>query len=334
MDFDESLVQAALVWVDIGAQRGESTPERSKSLQNLDEVKLVCSVAVALRAANPHASIAVLTFYKGQLLEIMRTLPASLQVEVLTVDACQGSEFDFVVLSTVRSNSRGKLGFVKDRQRICVAISRAMRQLVILGCADTLAADGCWRTVNSRAEPQSQRHWETLGRAASKVLPAAPAGGSGRSVLEELAKGKADSREALLSHTAVLLMRQQPSLNVPRRGNKPNHDGLRASTGDSHFARPSHQTQRNREKQRATAGHATDLAQPDGAQYEAAFPMLSASRAPARTLHLVEASEEQHVDVAPEGQLQRTGESHNSSAVMYRVFGNLMDTRRCDRPWR
>jgi hypothetical protein len=293
----------------VGAQRGESTPERSKSLQNLEEVKVVCSVAVALRAAHPNATIAVLTFYKGQLLEIMRALAAALKVEVLTVDACQGSEFEYVVLSTVRSNSRGTLGFVKDRQRICVAISRAMRQLVIVGCADTLAVDGCWRTVNSRAESQTQRHWTTLGRAAANVSPS----GAGRSVLEELAKGKADAREALLCQTAVSLMRQQPSFNDPQRRDKP-RDVMRASTGDGRSVQPSRTTQQHPEKQRSLDSSAsrrsTNWTQPH--DYDAAFPVLGASRAPVRALHLANTNQQQAVrDVlAVASDDQPTGASH------------------------
>ena len=97
---------AALCWVDVAG--GESTPERSKSLQNEYEAEVVCAVASTLRARHADASIAVLTFYKGQLLELMRKLAAALRIEVLTVDACQGSEFEFVVLSTVRSNHTGE----------------------------------------------------------------------------------------------------------------------------------------------------------------------------------------------------------------------------------
>jgi superfamily I DNA and/or RNA helicase len=40
----------------------------------------------------------------------MRCTPAALQVEVLTVDSCQGSEFDYVVLSTVRANRMASIG--------------------------------------------------------------------------------------------------------------------------------------------------------------------------------------------------------------------------------
>ena len=306
------MVQAALVWVDVGEQRGESAPERSKSLQNLEEAKVVCSVAVALRSAHPNATIAVLTFYKGQLLEIMRALSAALQVEVLTVDACQGSEFEYVVLSTVRSNSRGTLGFVKDRQRICVAISRAMRQLVIVGCADTLAVDSCWRTVLSRAESQSHRHWTNLGRTAANALPQH---GAGRSVLEELAKGKADARETLLSHTAVSLMRQQPSFNGPHRRDKP-RGVVRVSTGDGHFAQLSRMTQQHPEQQRSlgnsAARHSTNWTQPLEPQYDAAFPVLGASRAPVRALHLAHTNQQQPMrDVlAVDSDDQPAGVSH------------------------
>jgi superfamily I DNA and/or RNA helicase len=42
--------------------------------------------------------------------ELMRCTPAALQVEVLTVDSCQGSEFDYVVLSTVRANRMASIG--------------------------------------------------------------------------------------------------------------------------------------------------------------------------------------------------------------------------------
>lgn len=283
-------------------QRGESTPERSKSLQNLEEVKVVCSVATALRSAHPNETIAVLTFYKGQLLEVMRMLPAALKVEVLTVDACQGSEFDYVVLSTVRSNYGGRLGFVKDQQRICVAISRAMQQLVIVGCADTLAADGCWRTVNSRAEPQSQQHWERLGRAAEQAL-STDAGS--RSVLDELAKGKADAREAMLAQTAVSLMQQQPSFKVPRQRDTPRR---------AQSVRLSRATRKPQKNQQLEASKSQQLEQQlDGEQYDTTFPALGASRAPVRALHLVGSLQQQPARDA----IDREAQPHPTAASQH-----------------
>lgn len=202
----------------------------------------------------------------------------------------------------MRSNVQGRLGFVKDRQRVCVAISRAMRQLVIVGCADTMAADGCWRMVNSRAEPQSHRRWESLGRAAAKALPSDEAG---RSVLEELAKGKADAKEAMLAQNAVLLMRQQPSFSASRR--RENLRGVpRAVMRQS--SQPSRELRRHQNKQLSTgtsSGLSTGSAQLDSEQYETAFPTLGASRAPVRALHLAGNSQPQPVReaVAPHDQL-------------------------------
>eukprot|EP00913_Durusdinium_trenchii_P009880 g9273.t1 len=85
--------------------------------------------------------------------ELMKAVPNDLDVEVLTVDACQGSEFDFVILtpgrnwSTVRANRELRLGFVKDAQRICVATSRSRLQLFVVGHRQTLSGDGDWRKV-------------------------------------------------------------------------------------------------------------------------------------------------------------------------------------------
>ena len=70
---------------------------------------------------------------------LLEAMPASLKVECLTVDACQGSEFDHVLVSPVRANPRRAIGFVADGRRINVAVSRARRQCVIFGDEKTMA---------------------------------------------------------------------------------------------------------------------------------------------------------------------------------------------------
>ena len=52
-----------------------------------------------------------------------------------------GSETDVVILSTVRSNSRGSLGFLPNPQRINVALTRARRLLVLVCDVSTLEQD-------------------------------------------------------------------------------------------------------------------------------------------------------------------------------------------------
>ncbi|ACO63598.1 predicted protein, partial [Micromonas commoda] len=60
------------------------------------------------------------------------------KVECLTVDACQGAEFDYVLISPVRSNGRKAIGFVADSRRVNVAISRAKRMCIIFGDRRTM----------------------------------------------------------------------------------------------------------------------------------------------------------------------------------------------------
>ena len=59
-------------------------------------------------------------------------------IEVGTVDSFQGKEFGIVFLSLVRNNDMDDVGFLSSRNRMCVALSRSIKCLVIVGSSRIL----------------------------------------------------------------------------------------------------------------------------------------------------------------------------------------------------
>jgi superfamily I DNA and/or RNA helicase len=57
------------------------------------------------------------------------------------VDGFQGREKEAIILSMVRSNAQGDLGFLKESRRINVAVTRAKRHLCLIGDSETLSRD-------------------------------------------------------------------------------------------------------------------------------------------------------------------------------------------------
>lgn len=93
--------------------------------------------------------IGVITPYEGQRSYIMSKVfenePGNL--EISSVDGFQGREKDFIIVSLVRSNTYNGIGFVADRRRLNVTLTRAKYGLVIIGNPFTLYKNQMWASL-------------------------------------------------------------------------------------------------------------------------------------------------------------------------------------------
>lgn len=96
----------------------------------------------------PSKKIVVISFYLAQVRLIQARLAemggAYASVRVYTADSVQGSEADVVILSFVRSNLRGSVGFLKNYRRLNVALTRAKSWLLCVGNFSTLRRCRFW----------------------------------------------------------------------------------------------------------------------------------------------------------------------------------------------
>ncbi|MEO7800347.1 MAG: AAA domain-containing protein [Ginsengibacter sp.] len=83
--------------------------------------------------------------YAGQVSAAKELLPTTMRIS--TIDSFQGQEKENVVISLVRSNDNGDIGFLKDYRRMNVAITRAKEQLFIIGDSATLGADAFYNAL-------------------------------------------------------------------------------------------------------------------------------------------------------------------------------------------
>ena len=68
-------------------------------------------------------------------------------IEVASVDAFQGREKDFIVLSCVRSNDKHGIGFLVDPRRLNVALTRARKKLIVIGDSATIGGDSFYQEM-------------------------------------------------------------------------------------------------------------------------------------------------------------------------------------------
>ncbi|HET6996931.1 MAG TPA: AAA domain-containing protein [Chitinophagaceae bacterium] len=107
------------------------------SLQNEGELQIVLKL-LETEKLDP-LKTAFISPYSGQAVAAKESLPSSLRIS--TIDSFQGQEKENIIVSLVRSNDDGDIGFLKDYRRMNVAITRAKEQLFVIGDSATIGAD-------------------------------------------------------------------------------------------------------------------------------------------------------------------------------------------------
>jgi predicted DNA helicase len=131
------------------------------SLQNEGELNVVQRL-LELEAIVPERS-AFISPYAGQVSCAKDRLPGSIRIR--TIDSFQGQEADTVIISLVRSNDGGEIGFLKDYRRMNVAMTRAREQLFIVGDGATIGQDRFYGALMDYIEAHGlhKSAWEYLG---------------------------------------------------------------------------------------------------------------------------------------------------------------------------
>lgn len=149
----DPLEGAPFTFVDTsGASFDEETGTDGYGRSNPREADvLVAEVERWLEAGLEPEAIGVITPYSAQA-KLLDERLGGLGVEVDTVDGFQGREKEGILVSLVRSNPEGQIGFLSEHRRLNVALTRARRGLWVIGDGATVGADPFFSRLLAYAE--------------------------------------------------------------------------------------------------------------------------------------------------------------------------------------
>jgi superfamily I DNA and/or RNA helicase len=151
----DDLTTTPVTFIDTaGAGYDEELEPDGESRLNLQEADLVArKVKALLDAGVTIEQIGVITPYSAQVRLLRTLLPEA--IEVNSVDGFQGREQECIVISLVRSNSNGEVGFLAETRRMNVALTRARRKLLVVGDSATVTAEPFFARLVD--------YWESIG---------------------------------------------------------------------------------------------------------------------------------------------------------------------------
>ncbi|KAL8046966.1 hypothetical protein ABFX02_08G208000 [Erythranthe guttata] len=157
--FLEEKIYGSFSFVNI--TNGKEELNNRNSLRNIVEVSVVVEIVSRLyketMKSKKRVRVGCISPYNAQVYAIQESLEKAnystdandlFSVYVRSVDGFQGGEEDVIIISTVRCNGSGSIGFLDNRQRANVALTRARYCLWILGNGATLLnSDSIWRKL-------------------------------------------------------------------------------------------------------------------------------------------------------------------------------------------
>lgn len=162
-----------LVWIDsadiecLDAPQGEPlTPHEQYSGANYGRINKA-EAALTLRALkdyagkighrriiDEHVDIGIISPYRAQVQHLRHLIHAEAELKAIrsnisinTIDSFQGQERDVIIISLVRANEHGRIGFLSDLRRMNVAMTRARMKLIIIGDVATLGRHEFYRAL-------------------------------------------------------------------------------------------------------------------------------------------------------------------------------------------
>ena len=115
------------------------------------------------RILEERIDVGVISPYRAQVQHLRRMVgkkaffkPFRHLISINTVDGFQGQERDIILISLVRANDEGQIGFLRDLRRMNVAITRARMKLIILGESATLTRHPFYKKLYHHIQSHSQ----------------------------------------------------------------------------------------------------------------------------------------------------------------------------------
>ena len=210
---------------------GNESRSKTGSSSNKDEANVIITVlkdlaklilAQVKSKENPTpVIIGILSPYKAQcdLLEKMTKQigpidKSKMIVICRTIDGFQGQECDIIILTTVRSNQNGSLGFVADCRRLNVAITRPKYSLLLVGNCSTLRTNEVWRSLIDSPPQQAIQYEPPTNSSSIAVAKLSNSKDEGNKLPLKKKKNAKAGAQAKISKAAGEVRPSQPCSNA------------------------------------------------------------------------------------------------------------------------